>query len=275
MTQHSPLSLLQWQHDMGVDEAVPEKPMPMHRPIRSVDEQMQEAMQALKGPGLKAPATPAPLAAPNGMAISGSLAESMTEAQNAASTARNVAELKAAVEAFEGCGLKRTAKNTVFGDGNSAAKLLLLGEAPGEDEDRQGIPFCGRSGQLLDRMMQSIGLDRATDYYISNSIYWRPPGNRTPNTEELALCRPFVQRLIALMQPTMIVLVGGIAAKSVLQTDATVGQLRRGSPNYESPGLPPIPTRVFYHPAYLLRTPAQKAVAWKDLQTIRQTLEIK
>ena len=269
-------SLLEWQRQMGADEAVPETPHPMWQPVRSVDEQMQHAMQALQSASAATmstrPSAPPPPAA--NIALTGGLAESLADAQAAAAAATTIEELKAAVAAFEGCSLKRTAKNTVFGDGNSQAKLLLIGEAPGEDEDRMGIPFCGRSGQLLERMFQAIGLERATDFYISNSIYWRPPGNRAPSSEELAICRPFVNRLIALMQPKMIVLIGGGAAKAVLEQEASVAQLRRSaSLSYSAPELSaPVPARVLYHPAYLLRTPSQKAAAWKDLLALKQQI---
>jgi uracil-DNA glycosylase family 4 len=264
--------LLEWQRQMGVDEAIPESPRPMWQPVRSAEEQMREALAQIQKSGPISANTPAPPPPAATTQISGSLAEALQSAQTLAQGANSVAELITALESFDGCGLKRTAKHTVFGDGNPQAKLLLIGEAPGEDEDRMGIPFCGRSGQLLSRMFEAIGLDRSTDYYISNSIYWRPPGNRAPNTEELAMCRPFVERLIALMQPEMIVLIGGIAAKAVLQEQASVAQLRRNADlNFRS-GEMAIPARVMYHPAYLLRTPSQKAAAWKDLLALQAQL---
>ena len=134
-----------------------------------------------------------------------------------ARAAHDVAALKAAVESFDGCDLKRTARNTVFARGNPAAPLMVIGEGPGQDEDREGLPFVGRSGQLLDRMLAAIGLDE-TSAYITNVVFWRPPGNRKPSSEEIEICRPFVERHIALAKPRLILLAGGISTQAMLKT---------------------------------------------------------
>lgn len=253
---------------MGVDETVADEATPLIKPVRDTEQLLREAHQQLNA--RSAPTTTTkPLAATPAAAIT----VNDDGARDTANTCHTVEELRAAVGAFEGCALKKTAKRTVFGDGNPNASILVIGEAPGEDEDRQGIPFCGRSGQLLTRMLEAIGLNRSTDYYISNSLYWRPPGNRTPSTEELLLCRPFVLRLMEIMQPKLVILAGGIAAKSVLQQEVAVSRLRASTHTIALPNGTSIPARVLYHPAYLLRTPAQKAAAWADLLALRPLLE--
>jgi uracil-DNA glycosylase len=186
--------------------------------------------------------------------------------------ARTLEDLKAEIQAFEGCALKNTAMNTVFADGNPASPLMLIGEAPGEDEDRQGKPFVGVSGQLLDRMLAEIGLDRE-NVYISNTLFWRPPGNRTPTDTEVAACLPFVQRHIELVKPKLLVLLGGAAAKAVLNTKDGITRLRGRWQDYALPDGTKIQTLPTYHPAYLLRQPAMKRDAWRDLLAVRTALE--
>lgn len=198
----------------------------------------------------------APLAAP---------AES---ARALATAAQSIAELRAAVTAFEGCGLKQTARNTVFSDGVEDSEILLIGEAPGKEEDESGKPFVGRSGQLLDRMLASVGVDRRANLLISNVIFWRPPGNRPPTQAELAICLPFVDRLIALHRPKLLLLAGGVAAKTVLRREDGVTKMRGRKLKYEQPGGAggPVNALVMLHPAYLLRRPQEKRLAWADLQ---------
>jgi uracil-DNA glycosylase len=180
--------------------------------------------------------------------------------------ARTIAELRAAVEAFEGCALKATARNTVFSDGVEGAEVLLIGEAPGKDEDEQGKPFIGRSGQLLDRMLAHIGLDRSRNILISNTIYWRPPGNRDPTVGETVACLPFVERLIELHRPKLLLLTGKAAAHSLLKREDGVLKLRGRRLVYNREGrTAPVNAMVMLHPAYLLRQPQQKRLAWADL----------
>ncbi|MDP6604582.1 MAG: uracil-DNA glycosylase family protein [Rhodospirillales bacterium] len=181
-------------------------------------------------------------------------------------------ELHRALESFEDCALKQTATNLVFGDGGPDARVVLIGEAPGADEDRQGVPFVGQSGQLLNRMLASIGLER-TDVFISNTVFWRPPGNRNPTTAEIAACLPFVERIVELVDPELLIALGGAAAKSLLGIVESVGQLRRRWLSYSTPRLArPVPTKVTYHPAYLLRSPGQKRAAWHDMIEIKRKL---
>ena len=184
-----------------------------------------------------------------------------------------MAELRDAISTFDGCALKRTATNTVVGSGDEAAALMVVGEAPGADEDRQGAPFVGVSGQLLDLMLASIGLDRA-QVYITNIVFWRPPGNRNPSSNEIAACLPFVARHIELVDPDILVPLGGPAAKTLLARSEGITRMRGKWFAYSSPKLAaPIDAMPFFHPAYLLRSPAHKREAWRDLLAIKAKLE--
>jgi uracil-DNA glycosylase len=186
--------------------------------------------------------------------------------------AASLADLRACLEGFDGCNLKFTAKNLVFGDGNGEADIMFVGEAPGRDEDIEGRPFVGRSGQLLDRMLAAIGLDR-TSAYIANVIPWRPPGNRTPTPIETEICRPFIERQIELVQPKVLVALGGPSSKILLNTSEGITRLRGSWREHRiSSGLA-IPTMPLLHPAYLLRNPAHKKLAWRDLLEIKARLK--
>jgi DNA polymerase len=183
-------------------------------------------------------------------------------------------KLRQAVASFDGCALKRTATNTVFADGIAGAPLMVIGEAPGADEDRQGLPFVGRSGQLLDRMLAAIGRDRKRNAYITNMLFWRPPGNRKPTDEEIATCLPFVWRHVVLAEPRVILLSGGTAAESLLGRQDGITRLRGRWYPLAVPGLDhPVPTMATYHPSFLLRTPARKGEAWHDLLEVQAKLE--
>jgi DNA polymerase len=201
-------------------------------------------------------------------------ASAVDNARALAAAAGSVAELRAAVEGFEGCALKATARNTVFSDGQDDAQVLVIGEAPGKEEDEQGKPFVGRSGQLLDRMLAQIGLSRKSNILISNTIYWRPPGNRDPTAGEIVACLPFVERLIALKQPKLLLLTGKAAAHTVLRREEPISKLRGRRLSYTNEALPaPINAMVMLHPAYLLRQPQQKRQAWADLLLAEAWLE--
>lgn len=196
----------------------------------------------------------------------------IASAREAARAAPDLAALQQALRDFDGCALKRTATNLVFADGNPEAAVMLIGEAPGADEDRQGKPFVGASGQLLDRMMGAIGLDRST-FYITNVCFWRPPGNRKPTEAELAALMPFVIRHIELVKPKVLVLVGGSSAQGLLGTNDGITRLRGRWFEYHAPGLPaPIPALPLFHPAYLLRQPGLKREAWRDLLKLKSRL---
>jgi DNA polymerase len=171
---------------------------------------------------------------------------------------------------FEGCGLRFTANSLVFADGNPAARVMLIGEAPGSDEDRQGLPFVGRSGHLLDKMLAAIGLDR-TSAYITNVIPWRPPGNRTPTAEEAAVCAPFLFRHIALVRPETIVCLGATPAKHLLDIDVGITRLRGHWKVFVRDGLS-IDVLPTFHPAFLLRSPLSKKLAWADFLALKARL---
>jgi DNA polymerase len=195
-----------------------------------------------------------------------------TPAHSLARAARSLDELREALMAFDGCPLKDTATNLVFADGNPASRVMIVGEAPGADEDRDGRPFVGVSGQLLDRMLAQIGLDR-TSVYITNIIFWRPPGNRQPTTAEVAACLPFVERHIELANPEILLLAGGASAKTLLARNEGIMRLRGRWFLYESTGMSrPIPALPTFHPAFLLRQPAQKREAWRDLLALSEKL---
>lgn len=193
-----------------------------------------------------------------------------------ANAANTLAELKSAVTSFDGCALKYTATNTVFGDGVHSAPIMLIGEAPGYNEDKQSIPFCGESGKLLDNMLKAINLSRIKNVYITNTIFWRPPANRCPTSEEIAICKPFVEKHIAIINPKLIILVGSTAATSMLGNHIKISKIRREYFAYQNCYLKTaIPTTAIFHPAYLLRQPLQKKASWHDLLNIQQFIERK
>lgn len=186
-----------------------------------------------------------------------------------ANAAQSIDELKSIMEAFDGCDLKKMATNMVFSDGNPKADIMFVGEAPGADEDLKGLPFVGQSGQLLDKIMASIGLNRS-NVYISNIIPWRPPGNRPPTSQEIAICQPFIEKHIELINPKLLVLVGGVAAKTILNTVEGIMKIRGRWFSYETKAGKSIPVMATYHPAFLLRSPGQKAMSWLDMLILQQ-----
>jgi DNA polymerase len=193
-------------------------------------------------------------------------------ARGDAASCRTLDELKAALAVFEGCALKDTATNLVFADGNPEARVMFIGEAPGAEEDRQGLPFVGPAGRLLDLMLAAIGLDRES-VYITNVLPWRPPGNRQPTSAEITACLPFLERHIELVSPAVVVLLGGTSAKALLGTKEGIMRLRGRWFNLQTAHLPaPIPAMPTYHPAYLLRTPIAKREAWRDLRALERKL---
>ncbi|MDD9876256.1 MAG: uracil-DNA glycosylase [Magnetovibrio sp.] len=268
-------AILEWHVMAGVDETLSDAPVDRFAdppPPQADAEPTPRAMNDSQSPAplaRPAPAPPPPTAAPT-PPPSGE--ESVKTAVETAAAATSLDELRAALESFEGCGLRKTATNLVFADGTAAARVLLIGEAPGAEEDRRGLPFVGPSGRLLDKMLASIGLQRE-DVLISNTVFWRPPGNRTPTPQEAAICMPFVERLVELADPEVIVPLGGPAAKSLLGETLGIGKLRGRWFSYATPKLShPIDATPLFHPAYLLRTPGQKRAAWSDLRMIQGRL---
>lgn len=200
-----------------------------------------------------------------------SQSNAISEARKIADNATDLDDLRNKLLNFDGCNLKKFANKTVFSDGNPKAKILFIGEAPGANEDLQGIPFCGESGKLLDSMLASIDIYREHNAYITNTIFWRPPGNRPPTSEEIDICRPFVEKHIALINPRLIVLVGSTAATSLLGSHEGISKIRQNNYSYTNRYLKtPIHTTAIFHPAYLLRQPFQKKAAWFDLIKIQQ-----
>lgn len=242
--------ILKWYKDAGVDVISTDKPM-----SKFIDAKPAHAVAAQTIQNISV--------------VSNNQHNVTTAAQ-----CNSLQELEQAVRNFTGCQLKKTAINTVFSDGNPNADVMLVGEAPGADEDRQGKPFVGLSGQLLDNMFATIGLTRQKGLYISNIIPWRPPGNRQPSTAEVTACLPFIRRHIELVNPKVLVFIGGVSAKSLLDTTTGITKIRGKWLEYNSAGLSkPINAIALYHPAYLLRSPGRKAVAWQDLLVIKRYLE--
>jgi uracil-DNA glycosylase len=227
-------------------------------PLATVGEARKSAPQAV---------APAPQASQ--LTIPGAAA--FEDARALAASANTIAELRAALDGFTGCNLRHSAKTLVFADGNPEADVMFIGEAPGREEDLQGAPFVGRAGQLLDRMLGAIGLSRETAY-ITNMIPWRPPGNRTPAPHEIELCRPFIERHVALAAPKIVVMLGNVASKSLLGTDKGILSLRGTWMEYTA-GEMLIPALPTLHPAYLLRNPAQKRLVWADLLSLQERME--
>jgi uracil-DNA glycosylase family 4 len=187
------------------------------------------------------------------------------QARELAAGATSIPQLKAAIEGFKGCPLHEAARNTVVFDGVTGAPVMLVGEAPGEEEDHQGLPFVGRSGKLQDRMLATIGLSRTSNLYITNLIYWRPPKNRNPEQEEIEVCAPFLTRQIELVRPRLILTAGRFAAQAMLGTEDGIMKLRGRRHTLAREHLPPVPCLPLLHPSYLLRRPADKAKAWADM----------
>jgi DNA polymerase len=253
------LKALDWLLEAGADEAMgetpvnrlaarpPAKPAAMPMPARTM--------------AAAAPSPPPPAAT-----------DIVTHAQRIAAACQSLADLKAALEAFDGGALKRGAAHTVFADGVPGAGIMFIGEGPGREEDQKGLPFVGRAGQLLDRMLAAIGLDRRRNAYITNVINWRAPGNRDPSPEEAAMCLPFLRRHIELANPRVMVLLGAVAARHVMGDTQGIMRIRGHWMAYRL-GDTMVPVLPTLHPAYLLRQPAHKKLAWRDLQSLAEKIE--
>ncbi len=257
--QPSARDLLKFYAEAGVDALVGEAPVDRFAP-----ETPRPAVRA--APPARAPEIKSapPLAAPP------SPDAAALESREAVKTVTTLNELRAALERFEGCALKATASRLVFADGNPRAKLMLVGEAPGRDEDIEGLPFVGRSGKLLDLMLKAIGLDR-TSVYIANIIPWRPPGNRTPTPQESQICLPFVRKQIELVDPDILVCLGGPSATTLLGIGEGITKARGRWLKYDT-GKREIPAMATFHPAFLLRTPLQKRLVWRDFLAVKKAL---
>lgn len=266
------VALLQWYADMGVDIAIGDTPV--DRFAESAQPQPALA-RALPEPELTR-RTPAATAQPRMASPAPTLLTTSPDtvelaAREQARSAKSLEELRGLLEAFDGCALKATASRLVFADGAPDARVMFVGEAPGRDEDIQGKPFVGRSGQLLDRMLAAIGLDR-TKAYIANVVPWRPPGNRDPTPQEITICRPFIERQIELVGPKVLVCLGARSAQALLGVTDGILKLRGRWLDHDLAGQR-IRAIATLHPAYLLRQPVQKRLAWRDFRAIRAALE--
>ncbi|MFC2251416.1 uracil-DNA glycosylase family protein [Labrys portucalensis] len=268
------VALLQWYADMGVDVAIGDEPLdrfaesaqatPASSPMRSAPnpDPARRPPAATAQPRMASPAPTLLTTSPDAVELA---------AREQARSARTLDELRDLLERFDGCALKATANRLVFADGAPDAKVMFVGEAPGRDEDIQGKPFVGRSGQLLDRMLTAIGLDR-TKAYIANVVPWRPPGNRDPTPQETTICRPFIERQIELVAPKVLVCLGARSAQALLGVTDGILKLRGRWLDYDLSGQR-IRAIATLHPAYLLRQPVQKRLAWRDFRAIRTALE--
>ncbi len=259
---------LEWHLENGADEPLAAEPVDSYR----------AASPPPAGPG--AASAPVPAARPMPLGAS----EARDKAARLAAAANTLDELREAVASFDGIALKKTATNLVFCDGNPNAHVMLVGEAPGADEDRLGRPFVGISGQLLDRILACIGRartaeDPAASRYISNILNWRPPGNRTPSPAEIEASLPFIERHIALARPKLLILAGGVSAKALLNSEEGISRLRARWHDFtpRTPGIAPdgfrVPALATYHPAFLLRTPSQKKAVWADMLMLQEKLK--
>lgn len=271
-----PYTSLSWQIDMGVDITIGHTPVDRLRQEQSGDQKVasdQDGSAPQKNPEKTQKETPQETTKNTGQSHAPppnkpiGQQDALIQAKQLAASANNLNDLQRIIQEFDGFSIKQMAMNCVFADGPDdidQVKVMVIGEAPGADEDRQGRPFVGKSGQLLDKMLASIGLNRKKNAYITNVLNWRPPGNRTPTDGEISLSKPFIKRHIELVKPPAILLTGGIATKAFVTNYSSLGQLRGdkiniliNDANY--------PARATYHPAYLLRRPAHKRRAWQDL----------
>ncbi len=275
--KHDPLAALAWLLEAGADEAIGPEPVDRF----ALKPKTAPPPSAARGTNLRTAATdlrstpqPSPISAFSKPASPSlplaSESDSIGTAMALAAAATTLAELKTALEGFDGCALKKSCANTVFADGNPASRIMFIGEAPGAEEDRRGLPFVGRAGQLLDKMLAAIHLDR-TSAYITNVLNWRPPQNRDPSPEEAAMCLPFLRRHIELVNPGIIILLGAVAARHVLGFSEGIMKLRGRWLEYRV-GNVMVPVIATLHPAYLLRQPAHKKLAWRDLQAAEQRI---
>ena len=255
-------TLLDFYTEAGVDALVGEQPVDRFAAVETAPPRSAQPAMTTAGAEIKASATlfaapPSPDAA-------------AMAAREAAKDAKSLEELRAILDRFEGCALKATASKLVFADGNPQARVMFVGEAPGRDEDIEGLPFVGRSGKLLDRMLAAIGLDRAS-VYIANIVPWRPPGNRTPTPAESQICLPFILRQIELANPDILVCLGGPSAQTLLGVKDGITRIRGRWFTFDT-GRREIRAMPTFHPAFLLRSPLQKRFAWRDFLSIKKAL---
>lgn len=245
-------ALLEWQIELGATEAIGDAPVNRYE----LPDSLKPAKKAKPAPVAEAPAV-----------VKGPEVDAVAEARSAAQGALSLHDLRAAMAAFEHCDLKRGARNLVFADGKPGARVMIIGEAPGRDEDREGLPFVGAAGQLLDRMLAAIDRGRDRNVYITNVLPWRPPQNRDPLPQEMEMMVPFLQRHVELAEPDFLVLMGNISCQAVLGKRGITRLRGNWSEVWGRPALP------MFHPAYLLRNPIAKREAWADLLSLNARLK--
>lgn len=272
MDRQAAIEVLRWHLDAGADEALEDRPVDATA--------AKTAMPVPETAPARFSASHVQPAPAENILLGAS--EARKESLRLAREAATLEDLRAAIAAFDGLPLKKTAINIVFSDGNPDAPVMLVGEAPGDDEDRIGKPFAGASGQLLDRILACIGIERAAvdpahSIYISNILNWRPPGNREPSPAEIEISLPFIEKHIALVKPRLLILAGGVPAKALLGSALNISRLRGQFHDYRplTAGLfdadpVPIPALATYHPSYLLRTPSKKRLVWQDMLLLQQ-----
>lgn len=254
---------MKFNSESGIDTVYADTPQ--DRTLSKTQEEVSEILSIMS----KKPANSAEIAKKAAQAPVSNDNSLNADSRRLASSAKNLAELREIVQNFNGCPLKLTATNTVFADGSEKAKIMLIGEAPGANEDLEGIPFCGQSGKLLNNILLSIGLKRE-DVYITNTVFWRPPANRRPTAEELNICRPFVEKHIALLNPEVILLVGATAVEALLGAESSMHDIRAEYRDYKNEYMEKaIKTAVIFHPSYLLRQPQKKKLMWFDMLKIK------
>lgn len=258
--------LLNFYKESGVDAALTNLPVDRFHQSAFVEKKLTKTVHIARNqptPPVKLHNLPLPNSA---------TVQHESSVREIAESANTLDELKSALLAFNGCSLKLTAKNTCFSDGTAGSPLMLIGEAPGREEDIQGTPFVGKAGRLLNKILESIGLTR-NNVYIANTIPWRPPGNRTPTPREVALCRPFIERQIYLARPRILIALGGVATQFLTGAQNGIVRTRGKWLTYEREGNIKIPVMPTFHPAYLLRTPSQKKLTWIDFLEVKNRLE--
>jgi DNA polymerase len=256
--------LLDFYAETGVDALLGESPVDRFASTEPAEPAARSVQPVTPAADLNSVTRAAPAAPP-------APDEAVMQARSVAKNAKTLGELRAILDRFEGCALKSTASQLVFADGNPEARLMLVGEAPGREEDIEGLPFVGRSGKLLDRMLAAIGLDR-TSVYIANIVPWRPPGNRTPTPQESQICLPFILRQIELADPDILVCLGGPSAQTLLGIREGITKTRGRWFAFET-GKREIRAMPTFHPAFLLRSPLQKRFAWRDFLAIKEALD--
>jgi len=281
-TLQHPQDILAWHLNAGVDEAMGEQPLDRYALALEAAEkraaQTEELLKTAEAERAQQPAStsnrssgraaPTPVRPAEG----GVSEDAVKKAVELAGQAKTLDDLRTALEGFDGCPLKKTAMNLVFGTGSPDARVMVIGDVPGEDEDRQGVPFVGPGGQLLDKMLASIGLERA-DVFTSNTVFWRPPGKRSANPGEIAVCLPFVERMVEIVSPQVLVTLGEAATHSLLGQQGNLSRLRSKWFTYENPRMShPIAACALYHPSFLLTSPGMKRQAWQDLLAIQAKL---